>query len=274
LASDGDILAIASEGDIQIWNWRTGKLLNTVTGRHPDIIEAIAVKGNFILSYSIGKLLVRNWENNKVIHRIGDSSTYYDYEEIILLKEDFVIFANHGGISDIWNWETGEYLSPNHTDKRVFVHPTGIYIYNPSKNWQFYHWGSEYWDIENTRLFTLTEDYAYIIMYDGKLNVYKTNLPLNNRQNQISNMSSIAPYNIDDVIKTAIAFIRKRNGQWVNFSRLSHHLHEVFTDLNPKNLGKPSKNYKSLLKLIADYPNHFELRPDTTKQGLFWIRLK
>ncbi len=289
MASDGDLLAIASMGDIQIWNWRTGKLQNTLTGRHRNVITTITINENMLLSYSIDKLLLRNWENNEIIRLIDVSSLTNNDMKSISLNGDFAILADEAGIIGIWNWKTGAYLSPNSKDieqiyKKIFAHPLGIYIYNPNKKWQFYHCDSESWGFEDEHVFTLTEDYTHLIMgYDDeKLDVYKVNLPLDNSQDKkvlkpdINNKNSILDtnYNIDDVIKVAVEFIRKRNGQWVNFSRLSHHLHETFTDLNPKKLGKPNKNYHSLLKLIADHPNAFELRPEPEKQGLYWIRLK
>lgn len=280
IASDGDILAIASKYDVQIWNWKTRELIREFTGIHQDIITTVAISDNLILSYSIGKLLVRDWKSNKIVHNIDSSPiTYND-----VVNGDIIILVDEEDVIDVWNWKLGKALLPNskdmkHIHKRVFAHPLGIYIYDMERKWSFYTWHHEH-----ERIFTLTEDFKHMILsnFDGIINVYKISLPIINNQSEkislpdITNEDVIVDenYTIEDIIKVAIEFIRKRNGQWVNFSRLSHHLHEMFTDLNPKNLGKPNKNYKSLLKLIADYPNHFEIRQDTAKQGLFWIRLK
>ncbi len=84
----------------------------------------------------------------------------------------------------------------------------------------------------------------------------------------------IPEYDTDDVLEAARGYIRKRNEEWVNFSRVSQYLHEIFPDLKTKKLGRLDKNYPSLIKLIADYPSDFELRQDLEKQGLYWIRLK
>jgi hypothetical protein len=81
-------------------------------------------------------------------------------------------------------------------------------------------------------------------------------------------------YDTDDVLKAARDYIRNRNEKWVNFSRVSQYLHMTFHDLKPKNLGRPNKKYRSLVQLIADHPSDFELRADSEKQGLYWIRLK
>ncbi|MCB9451171.1 MAG: hypothetical protein H6672_07010 [Anaerolineaceae bacterium] len=78
----------------------------------------------------------------------------------------------------------------------------------------------------------------------------------------------------DDVLEEARFFIHNGNEGWVNFSRLCHHLHETFGNLNPKYLGQSNKKYQSLLKFFADYPSDFELHQDPEKRGLHWIRLK
>ncbi len=85
---------------------------------------------------------------------------------------------------------------------------------------------------------------------------------------------AIRDYSTDDVLQTARDFIRTQNEEWVNFSRVSQYLYETFYHLKPKRLGQPSKKYKSLLKLLADYPLDFELRQDPDNRGLYWIRLK
>ena len=81
-------------------------------------------------------------------------------------------------------------------------------------------------------------------------------------------------YNTDDVLQSARDFILKSDTEWVNFSRLSQYLYETFYKLKPKHLGKPGKKYKSLLKFLADYPSDFELRQNSEKKGLYWVRLK
>jgi len=83
---------------------------------------------------------------------------------------------------------------------------------------------------------------------------------------------AIPDYTTEDVFQSAKDFIQAHNEDWVNFNRLSQHLHETFFKLKPKRMGKPNKKYKSLLKLLADYPEDFEIRADADKKGLYWIR--
>jgi len=84
---------------------------------------------------------------------------------------------------------------------------------------------------------------------------------------------AIRDYTTEDVLQTARDFLKASDEDWVNFSRLSHHLYKTFFKLKPKRLGLPGKKYKSLLKFLADYPDDFELCPDDEKKGLYWIRL-
>lgn len=84
----------------------------------------------------------------------------------------------------------------------------------------------------------------------------------------------IRDYDTDDVLQAARDFIQAQDEEWVNFSRVSQHLYKTFYNLKPKHLGQPGKRYKSLLKLLADYPSDFELRQDSDNRGMYWIRLK
>jgi hypothetical protein len=85
---------------------------------------------------------------------------------------------------------------------------------------------------------------------------------------------AVRDYSTDNVLQAARDFIRAQNEEWVNFSRVAQCLYETFYHLKPKRLGQPGKKYKSLLKLLADYPADFELRQDPDNGGLYWIRLK
>ena len=80
-------------------------------------------------------------------------------------------------------------------------------------------------------------------------------------------------YKAIDVFQAARDFIDTRNEEWVNFDRLSHHLHERFDNLNSAKLGQTGKK-NNLFKFFGDYSAYFELRLDEEKQGLRWIRLK
>ncbi|HML20990.1 MAG TPA: OST-HTH/LOTUS domain-containing protein [Aggregatilinea sp.] len=84
---------------------------------------------------------------------------------------------------------------------------------------------------------------------------------------------AVKDYSTEDVLQAARNFIRERDEEWVNISRVMQHLYETFYRLKPKHLGQPGKKYKSLLKFLEDYPSDFELREDADKRGLYWIRL-
>jgi hypothetical protein len=84
---------------------------------------------------------------------------------------------------------------------------------------------------------------------------------------------AVRDYDTEDVLQAARDFIRGQDEKWVNVSRVAQHLYETFYKLKPKRLGPPGKKYKSLLKFLEDYPSDFELKEDTDKRGLYWIRL-
>lgn len=84
---------------------------------------------------------------------------------------------------------------------------------------------------------------------------------------------AVRDYDTEDVLQAARDFIRERDEEWVNFSRVAQHLYETFYKLKPKHLGSPDKKYKSLRKFLEDYPTDFELRRDDDKHSLFWICL-
>lgn len=78
-------------------------------------------------------------------------------------------------------------------------------------------------------------------------------------------------YDIDDVLYETQEFIQSQSEKWVNFTRISHHIHKLFPDLKSKKFVHTGKRYKSFVQLIKDFPEQFKLRQDKQKQGLFWI---
>ena len=84
---------------------------------------------------------------------------------------------------------------------------------------------------------------------------------------------AIRSYHTDDVLLAAQRFIQEREEEWVNFSRVSQHLYERFYKLKPRHLGESGKRYKSLVKLLQDYPERFEIQPDKQKTGSYWIQV-
>ncbi len=85
--------------------------------------------------------------------------------------------------------------------------------------------------------------------------------------------AAIREYTTEDVLQAAHDFIQKQGDEWVNFSHVSQHLYERFYKLKPKRLGQPGKRHNSLLKVIADYPERFQIRKEADQPGMYWIRL-
>ncbi len=75
---------------------------------------------------------------------------------------------------------------------------------------------------------------------------------------------------VGDVLDEAYSFLEEHDDEWVNFSRLNHHLYETFGKIDPKKLGK---QYKNLVKFFEDYSSAFELRLDEKKNGLYFKKL-
>lgn len=78
----------------------------------------------------------------------------------------------------------------------------------------------------------------------------------------------------DEVLREITSFLDDSKEGWVNLSHLSTYLYETYGKNVPKRLVQPIKKYSSLLKFIADYPSLFELQKDSTKTGLYWVRVK
>ena len=85
--------------------------------------------------------------------------------------------------------------------------------------------------------------------------------------------AAVREYTSEDVLQAAHDFIQKQGNEWVNFSRVSQHLYERFYKLKPKRLGQLGKRHNSLLKVIADYPERFQICKDADQPGMYWIRL-
>lgn len=95
----------------------------------------------------------------------------------------------------------------------------------------------------------------------------------NTKRKRAITAAAIREYTTDDVLQAACDFIQKQADEWVNYSQVSQHLYERFYHLKPKRLGQPRKRYNSLLKVIADYPERFQLRREADQPGVYWIRL-
>lgn len=100
----------------------------------------------------------------------------------------------------------------------------------------------------------------------------RSNSRSTNRKREIAT-NVIRNYDTDDVLQSARDYLQVQKEDWVNFSKVSQYLHERFYKLKPRHLGQPAKKYKSLLKLLQDYPDLFTIRADIDKRGMYWIQL-
>jgi len=83
--------------------------------------------------------------------------------------------------------------------------------------------------------------------------------------------NAIREYTREDVFARIEAFLQER--EEVNFSHVSQLVYETYYKFKPHRMGRPGKKYKSLLKVLQDYPELFTVRPDEDNPSLFYIRL-
>ncbi len=83
--------------------------------------------------------------------------------------------------------------------------------------------------------------------------------------------NAIREYTREDVFARIEAFLQER--EEVNFSHVSQLVYETYYKFKPRRMGRPGKKYKSLLKVLQDYPELFTVRPDEDNPSLFYIRL-
>lgn len=297
LAGDGSIVACASHSEIWMWNWQTGELLQKLTDAHSSVVTSIVVDGDLVLSASSDLVVVHNWTSGQVLHTLATEIGSTIDEDRIGLDRDFFVYVSFDDIH-AWNWKTGDHLSTfdllqaenRPITTKAFIIYSNICVFSRKiGKWCFYRIDAAYDKA------ALVDGYRNIITTDhgGWVYVVRPNPSLGRAIRLQGNSASAAPksavtegskpspknqlagqnYATDDILLAARDFVYKRNEEWVNFSRVSQHLHERFSKLKPKQLGRPSKNYGSLLQVFADFPCEFELRRDSEKQGLYWIRL-
>ena len=83
--------------------------------------------------------------------------------------------------------------------------------------------------------------------------------------------NAIRDYTREDVFARIEDFLRERGE--VNFSHVSQLVYETYHNFKPRRMGRPGKKYKSLLKVLQDYPELFTIRVDEDNCSLFYIRL-
>lgn len=281
-------------------------------GWHQNTITFVAVDGDLVLSYSSSPdiLLVRNWQTGEHVHCLHLDEELFSIEGSIAVNGGIVaIIDENYDETYLWDWKAGKAirLQPHRdaagkaVSECVFVTALGACaVYSTKSNtWQRYQVDTESKTFFNDTV-TFADDWSHIIIggLDGAIRVVRLDSPLTQSakatgvrhqppttkpknknthetgqgvtgfQNLNAKQSAQA-YSAAEVIQAAVDFIRGRTEAWVNFSRVSQHLHERFPDLKAKKFG----NYSSLPKFIADHPSEFELREDSEKQGLYWIRL-
>ncbi len=85
--------------------------------------------------------------------------------------------------------------------------------------------------------------------------------------------NAIREYAREDIFARIEVFLNECEDDWVNFSHVSQLVYETYHKFKPRRMGQPGKKYKSLLKVLQDYPELFAIRVDDDNPSLFYIRL-
>lgn len=280
-----DAVVVSLSDEVWILNWQTREVLQKLTGLHSTDIISISIQDDLVVSMSWQLLLVHNWKTGEIIHKMAVD--YSQQRTGIFLNKEFALFGGYNSV-EVWDWKSGNYLDESYlSDKgstginqRAFPTSFGVFIYSlKSAKWYCYHVDATY-----DQATVLVDGYSQMITADhgGWIYVIDLNPSLKRLLEKNSNYSPakakkteiVHDYEIDDILAEVREYIRGCNEEWVNLTRVSQRVREVFPNLKVKTLGTPNKRYKSFPKLLEDYPRDFELRLDPKKQGLYWIRLK
>jgi hypothetical protein len=280
-----DVVVVSLSNEVWILNWQTREVLQKLPGLHSTDVISVSIRDDLVFSMSWQLLLVRNWKTGEIIHKMDVD--YSQQRTGIFLNKEFAVFGGYDSV-EVWDWKSGDYLDESclrdksnvQINRQAFPTSFGVFIYSlKSAKWCRY-----YVDAAYDQATVLVNDYSQMITADHGGWIYviamnpslKRSLKKNyNFVHRKSKQKEPTPdHQISDILQETVDFIRKRNEEWVNFTRVSQHLYNTFDDLNLKKLSPSHKSYKSLVKLIADYPDDFELRQDPDKQGLYWIRYK
>jgi hypothetical protein len=251
-----------------------------LTEAHSGIVSSIIVDGDLILSASRDGAVVHNWRSGKMLHTFGMEIGAAINGDRIGLDRDFFVCL---GLDDIyvWRWKTGvslsmfDLLSVENRDitTRAFIIYANICLFSHQiGKWLFYPIDYAYDKvalIKGHRNITVTDHSGWMCVIHPNPSLTRV-MQLERKPTQHVEQS----YSTGEVLLTARNFLNEHGEEWVNFSRVSQHLHQQFAKLKPQQLGHRSKNYSSLVKFFADFPYDFELRRDAKKQGLYWIRLQ
>jgi hypothetical protein len=279
----GDALALSLSTEVWILNWQTSEVLQTFTGLHSTDVIAISIYDDLIFSMSWRLLLVCNWKTGEIINKIDVD--YSHREAGVCLDKEFVVFGSYNGI-EVLDWKSCEFLDESHLmnksnniSNRAFPTSFGVFVYSlESAKWCHYRISNAY-----DQATILVDDCAKMITADpgGWIYIIELNPSLKSVLEKNSGYSPLTAkkteitcdYKIGDILAEVTKYIRTRDEQWVNFTRVDQHIRNTFPQIDLRNLKGASKKYKNLRMLTEDYPQRFLLRPDEHKSGLFYISL-
>lgn len=278
IALNSEVAFTVSVSTIRIWNWKTGEFIQVYRDGTGPIV---ADDDLLLIIESSNSLRVKNWKTGETIHRIHVDG----YAGYFFLKDEFAIFIDEFEGIRVWNWKTGDRLNESESLSKVtdqILHISldlsfegeVVHFYDAEANKCYYHLPEQ--------PLKFTDDHSHIITSneDGDIQV-KTVAPfvrrlIEGKSETVQQLveSGTNSDDIDKVLEVCRNYIHHRNEKWVNFTRLSQHLHQELPNVDLRLLGQSNKRYKNLRYLLEDYPKQFAIRPDPEKQGLYWIQLK
>lgn len=268
-----------SVSTIRIWDWKTGEFIQV----YRDGTGPIVVDGDLLLIIkSSNSLRVKNWKTGEAMHRIHVDG----YVDAFFLKDELAIFVDEFDGIRVWNWKTGESFSESESRSKItdqvlhissdlsFEGEENLYVYDAKANKCYFHMPEE--------SLIFTDDYSHIITRNGAGDIRVTTVAplvkqlIEGKSETVQQLvdSGTNSEDVDNVLEVCRNYIQHRNEEWINFTRLSQHLHQKLPNVDLKLLGQSNKRYKNLRYFLEDYPEQFKIRQDPEKQGLYWIRLK
>lgn len=247
---DNEIIVTASFGEVWVWNWQTGEHLKTLkntwskSGHHQNSISLVALDGDNVLSYSSQPdiIIVRNWKTEETFHQLRMEDLVDEECSIDIVGNVVAVLDDNNPDIILWDWKSGKHLN---------LDTEGGYVGN----------------------FQFVEDRSHVIRggENGDIHIFRFKSFFHDLT--LKSEEPVDQYNISEILAEVGNFIRGRDEQWVNFTRVDQHIRNRFSELDLRKLKGTSKKYKHLRKLTEDYPQQFLLRPDEHKSGLFYIRL-
>jgi WD40 repeat protein len=180
ITNDGKhIISGADNGDIKIWDFKSGKSLKTLKG-HNDIVLSIDISKNnkFIVSGSLDDTIrIWNFKTGKCFKVIKDND---GVSSVLIINNDKFIISSSWDITTIkiWNIETGEYRSLEGHKKNIdsiAISNDNKYIISTSSDNTI-----KMWDFNSGKCLKTFEDFeemilSVIIANDNKYLISKRN---------------------------------------------------------------------------------------------------